>query len=324
MKYSKCVVCGNVMEPTKRMTCCNDCRMIRMNETKRKRYGSDYYSKFSDKGHNTHNKNIDHMMEHASILDKNVVYKLLHSDEFHYSKYFGKARNRTMIRDNIDLYKSVLRHTKDFESMYKGTRMSLKCRLLLIAGYNYDISTITCNCGTKILYDPPTQKFNTTIFCRKCKPSSNSVEYYKFKYGENWIDEWDKFTKRCSNRLTNCFFPVVSKVSLEMFDELTNHTSMELQYGNDNEYVVTLTDNEIKYIKDMTGIDRKSFYIDCISSNKIIEFNGEYWHSKTQKYDYERKYILEQRGYDVLFINERDWYDNREMVINKCMEFLDG
>lgn len=75
--------------------------------------------------------------------------------------------------------------------------------------------------------------------------------------------------------------------------------------------------------------------------NKIIEFQGDYWHCNPNLYDKDfynkvkqktaqeiwnydniKKECAEYYKYDILYIWEYDYYQNREEVINKCIEFL--
>ena len=77
--------------------------------------------------------------------------------------------------------------------------------------------------------------------------------------------------------------------------------------------------------------------------NKIIEFQGDYWHCNPNLYDKDfynkvkqktaqeiwnydnvKKECAEYYGYDILYIWECDYYQNREEVINKCIEFLNS
>ena len=77
--------------------------------------------------------------------------------------------------------------------------------------------------------------------------------------------------------------------------------------------------------------------------NKIIEFQGDYWHCNLNLYDKDfynkvkqktaqeiwnydniKKECAEYYGYDILYIWEYDYYQNREEVINKCIEFLNS
>ena len=71
-----------------------------------------------------------------------------------------------------------------------------------------------------------------------------------------------------------------------------------------------------------SNIARKTFYLDFICGNKIIEYNGEYWHSKKHSYDKYRKEILERMGYEVLFIEECDYKKDRRRSIKEALEFI--
>lgn len=56
--------------------------------------------------------------------------------------------------------------------------------------------------------------------------------------------------------------------------------------------------------------------------NKVIEFNGTYWHKNKSMIDIEKKTYLNSRSYDVYIIAESDWDVNSDNVIIAVMEFL--
>lgn len=78
-----------------------------------------------------------------------------------------------------------------------------------------------------------------------------------------------------------------------------------------------------------------------MANNKIIEYNGDFWHSNPDVYrhDYVNprtkikavdKWALDSikiryaqsQGYEVLVIWERDFKNNTEETIKKCIQFL--
>lgn len=84
-----------------------------------------------------------------------------------------------------------------------------------------------------------------------------------------------------------------------------------------------------------------SYAYDFCYNNKIIEFNGDYWHCNPKiykenfynkskhktakeiwKYDNQKIKLARKQGFDVLVIWESDYRNNKENIINKCYEFL--
>lgn len=85
----------------------------------------------------------------------------------------------------------------------------------------------------------------------------------------------------------------------------------------------------------------KIFSYDLTIGNKIIEFNGDFWHMNPDMYDSdyvhpynnlsaEEKWEIDeiklncafQNGYDVLTVWESEYNENKEATIQKCIEFL--
>ncbi len=87
--------------------------------------------------------------------------------------------------------------------------------------------------------------------------------------------------------------------------------------------------------------DKKQYVYDIMANNKIIEYNGDFWHANPNIYlpDYVNprtklkavdKWALDSikiryaqsQGYEVLVIWERDFKNNTEETIKKCIQFL--
>ena len=87
----------------------------------------------------------------------------------------------------------------------------------------------------------------------------------------------------------------------------------------------------------------KGYLFDFCYKDKLIEFNGDYWHAnpifygpksfikaKNKKaeeiweYDKIKIQTANDQGYKVLIIWEYDYNNNKEAIINKCIEFLNS
>jgi very-short-patch-repair endonuclease len=62
--------------------------------------------------------------------------------------------------------------------------------------------------------------------------------------------------------------------------------------------------------------------IDFKYKNKIIEYNGNYWHNASK--DNIRYSILKKMGYDMLIITSDEYNRNKKPkeIIDKCLKFL--
>lgn len=97
--------------------------------------------------------------------------------------------------------------------------------------------------------------------------------------------------------------------------------------------------NKEKFITDKESLKKYSY--DFCYNNKLIEFNGDYWHCNPLIYDANyfngRKKMIAKdiwifdknkelcainHGYKILYIWEYDYNINPEETINKCIEFI--
>jgi len=125
-----------------------------------------------------------------------------------------------------------------------------------------------------------------------------------------------------------------SKVSQKLFWEIYDNIQTIIQTEKDlyfkelnNEYFLNFKNKDF-------------FLADFKFKNKIIEFNGDYWHANPSLYDSEwvncvRKMTAKQiwekdqykydkinEKYELLVIWEKDFDENPEEVVKKCLEFL--
>jgi hypothetical protein len=112
------------------------------------------------------------------IYDLDETKKLLLS-EYYYKDYFGKSKNRTLIKENPKLYKSIYYHTGELESLmkehnrYKGW-YSFTYRLKFITEINCDVEKLKCDCGTAYTWNK---------YCRRCP------EYHRTNKGKTMSPE---------------------------------------------------------------------------------------------------------------------------------------
>lgn len=85
----------------------------------------------------------------------------------------------------------------------------------------------------------------------------------------------------------------------------------------------------------------KRYRYDFIYKNKVIEFNGDYWHmnpvkytaecynsqlgrtaSQQWKYDSYKLDFIKKQGYDTLTVWESDYKNNKEHTIKRCIDFI--
>lgn len=89
--------------------------------------------------------------------------KILSTNDY-YKTFFGKAKNRTMIKQDPKLYKSVMVYSQLLEDVmkqnnrYKGS-YNFKYRLKFIVEKDCDVNKLKCECG---------KEYNWTPYCRQC------------------------------------------------------------------------------------------------------------------------------------------------------------
>jgi hypothetical protein len=174
-----------------------------------------------------------------------------------------------------------------------------------------------------------------------------SVDYYKNTYNEQWETKWDEYVQSMSKTSLEKFIlrygeelgyikydlfmrkqienlkvrPNYSKISQELFFNLVEELNCyENSYFAENkgEYVFYTNKGNKTY-----G-DLKIIQVDFKYQNKIIEFDGDYWHSSKEQIEIDklRDEYLREKGFKILRIKEGDFKNEKELTIIKCINFL--
>lgn len=73
--------------------------------------------------------------------------------------------------------------------------------------------------------------------------------------------------------------------------------------------------------KKIIGENKICMYVDFHYNNKIIEFDGTYWH-KNNLDDIKKNIILKSKNYEILRIKEKDFDNNFDKVLKRCLKYL--
>lgn len=260
---------------------------------------------------------------------------------------YGKSVNRKLMSSNLSLYKSILFYSEPLNILNKVSN-KFPARVLFIKNFKGNLENLICkNCNKDYCkYNIQRQDFNS--FCKECyynvAPKYPQKKWFILKYGKNWekfyekdrikissfkvnSKEWfinkygideskkmrEKYIFNMVERIKNLKTKRFSKISQELFWSIYDKLSIK-----DNCYFKEL--NSEFFLRKNEFI----FFPDFVYKNKIIEYDGIYWHD-SEKDDIRNK-IYEDLGYEVLIINS-DEYNRKNKpkeIINKCLNFLEN
>jgi hypothetical protein len=230
-------------------------------------------------------------------------------------QYKGKTKQRTMIKDDIRLYKSVIYYTDALRNdlKKKDTDKMFWCERLLLCQNNLKIdSSMLCSCGSKSAFDKQYQKFSK-IFCPKCWIPPTSKRWYQFKYGDEWEVEYKKFH---------------SDDDRQKARKITGRKSWFVRKGNKFKGCLCKGKNETKIldfienkhdIKIDRGVPIIGYYVDgyCENNNTIYEVYEKY-HSYKQEYDeYRRIELMEHLNCKFVILYDMDEKNLEEITIKR-------
>lgn len=272
---------------------------------------------------------------------------ILKKDDY-YLGLMGKSKNRTLMKEDGKLYNSIYHHTQEMDSFNKNNN-KFSIRILFLIKDDGDIDKIKCqichNSFTTFNYE----KGYFNEFCLNCF-NTQKIKYptegwFKLKYGNEWqyfynidrekiknkkvgsrdwyvkkygetigVEKYYEITNKRIESIINVTKTRVSKISQELFwliyselndDEKKNCFFHELN----NEYL--LRDG------------RLVFFIDFKCGNKIIEYDGIYWH-KDELSDSLRNDTYKRNNFDLLVINENDFNrkNKNKKTVDECVKFI--
>lgn len=167
------------------------------NETILKKYGKTGYSKFVKENVIRGYKKEREIMDSLPILTKEEVSNFLKDKR---EKYQGRSGNRKLKKENLQVYKSLLEHCKEFERFTYGKKLAFLA-MIDIANNGFQIQrSMLCECGSILSFDRQTQKWSK-YYCKKCLTSPHSSHHYRKKYGQNWLEYWKEYVNKYEHTL---------------------------------------------------------------------------------------------------------------------------
>jgi hypothetical protein len=243
------------------------------------------------------------------------------------------------------LYKSLEYHSSCLNDLNRSTK-KFPSRIIFLRDLNGCVENLKCPLceNNNRLYNEEKKQFNAT--CKKCYmsevPKYPQKEWFIKKYGIDWekfyindrnniksikvnsskwfinkygkeigIAKHSEYIDKKINNILNLKDKKVSKISQELFWEIyKNLDDKKMCYFYElNKEILLREGNQI-------------FFPDFVYKNKIIEYDGIFWHDKTK--DKIRNKFYNEQGYKVLVVTSDEFNKNKKdtKIIKKCLTFL--
>lgn len=236
--------------------------------------------------------------------------------EFWLKKGYSQEDSEKIIKDVFDdIHIKTWKKRRDNPDLYKDVNTS-QIGYWLKKGYNEEESK------------EKVKERQTTFTLEKCIQKKGEIDGLRV-----WTERQKKWSEKIEIMYKNGLFVKFRKEpysydEIELFS-VVSKCVLEKSYFGEKQYY--------KYFKELG----QTFAYDFVYKNKVIEFNGDYWHCnpKLYKYDFFNKSkqmfatdiwnydkikieSIENLGYDVLIIWESDYKNNKELTIQKCIDFI--
>jgi very-short-patch-repair endonuclease len=262
---------------------------------------SEYYEKFDCSSSEVYAQETLKRMSENVKGEKNPAYG--HNGKFSpVSKNFIKYNNMSdeEKEQQIGKVKKTIRNVKENEPWRKGNN---NIGYFIHKGYSEEEAKV-------LLKDR-----QTTFSLEKCiqkHGEKKGTEVWKARQ-EKWLNSYKKQNySKVSQNLFWCLYDIIKHDFKGIyFAQLKNNEVDES--GRNYEHRIDIGSSFIK----------ADFFVS--DNNKIIEFDGDYWHGEergNQQRDKERDDKLIEAGYQVLHIKERDYNTDPSTVIKECKDFI--
>jgi hypothetical protein len=150
------------------------------------------------------------------------------------------------------------------------------------------------------------------------------------RYNKKRLDWSETMMKKRKKGEINNTVSSVSKQQIQLV-EMIKDNGIPLYYYNENELVISDTDNGYYCLYDITY------------NNKIIEYNGDYWHCNPNIFESNEKNpstnmrakevwdkdkrkaeLARREGYDIMYVWESEFLEDPKSIVDKCIDFLKG
>jgi hypothetical protein len=201
----------------------------------------------------------------------------------------------------------------------------------------YGIENLTGVCPTEKTKETNNKKYGNSWFFGSAYGKMN-LDYFINKYGETDGKLLYEEMKRNQTRNSRSFGKNVSKISTDFFEKLITNSGIDAEkckYG----------ENEIDLIQKNTTSRDITLSYDFNFEDKLIEFNGDYWHANPKKYKPDSiirmrynnvraediwkkdhlKYLLAiKSGYEIITIWESDFIKYPSLTLFNAIKFIKG
>jgi len=219
------------------------------------------------------NEQLNQIVE---LYTKIETQKLLLKNEY-YKTLYGKSKNRTLIKENPKLYKSIYFHTSILEKVMREQRKYKGCynfsyRIKFIVERNCDISSLKCKCGR-------TYTWNEN--CRYCP-----------EIKKTWLGKAHTKKTKKQQRLSAITYIEKQHGQIQPRYNINSIPIIE-RFGNENNYNFQHAENGGEYY-----IKELGYFLDAydVEKNIVLEIDESYHYknNKLRKKDTIRQHEIEK------------------------------
>lgn len=206
-------------------------------------------------------------------------------------EYKYDVNNQAIVKqikeEDPNLFNSIIEHTKTHK-LYGNKFTEKLYRILHKFPENKEIICKFCSAPLKF-YTTLTGYGGEACICQKCLP------------------------KHCSFGVSKSS----QKLFWELFEVLEDKEEIQFNELNQEQRIyLSKTDKE-----NFSLLNSSYYRVDFTQRNKIIEYDGEYWH-KNENFDREKDNFFISKGFQILRIKEKEYLKNKQQTIDKCITFL--
>lgn len=313
-----CVICGIEFTSTRKAKCCSErCRQVHRHNQKMTGAAGIDYIKCPECGQKVKQLTVKHVKLHgySTIWEFKQKYNL------------NKVSCQSIIESNSGENNPGYQHGGKFSKFSKN----------FVHGYDEQWHKEWAKTHSEFRnHNKKLFKTNIEYWITECNGNVEKAQemylnfqvrdlsYFVDKYGEEEgtirhqqkIDRWAKSMPNFN----------YSMVSQELFDRIMKsyiNADSDIYYATYHRDDMKRYENKEYRLKTKTSYVMPDF-ID-LSKKRIIEFDGDYWHSEAKvnpERERKRHEQIVSAGFEVMYVREQDYKKDKDKVIDECLQFL--
>jgi len=150
--------------------------------------------------------------------------------------------------------------------------------------------------------------------CEQCQYCNIQLKFYTFRLG--YGNSQHKICINC-NRFINGVSLISQKLFWDIYNNLNENEKVVCKFSQLNsEKKVAIKEDDRNLLQTYKKLNKNFYFFDFVLENKIIEFDGAYYHTDVEKEE-AKDAFAELKGYKIMHVEELKYKENPDEILRQ-------